>query len=280
MDESWICDECTVWNDKDLSACIGCGNPRPPVIGVQPYAAVMPARNYGVVRGAPPVPSHTSQHYHHNQVEEGGRSGFCFPGLVAVALSGALTGVFALAGAFTGAVTGALAGRASDSGLIRGAGLGAVAGAVLSVEVLEASRAYWYSERSRSRSSSSMADFIEELLNGRFVQEQVGPATLTAYHWQVRIAGSSHEEIYDIFGEDGMQGLSGDSLEKLPCHLITEENKKDVCGENICCTICLQDLQQGETARSLPLCHHTFHMSCVDKWLMRHGSCPVCRQDI
>ncbi|GLJ34654.1 hypothetical protein SUGI_0696990 [Cryptomeria japonica] len=184
------------------------------------------------------------------------------------------------AGAFTGAVTGALAGRASDSGLIRGAGLGAVAGAVLSVEVLEASRAYWYSERSRSRSSSSMADFIEELLNGRFVQEQVGPATLTAYHWQVRIAGSSHEEIYDIFGEDGMQGLSGDSLEKLPRHLITEEIKKDVCGENICCTICLQDLQQGETARSLPLCHHTFHMSCVDKWLMRHGSCPVCRQDI
>ncbi|XP_059064381.1 NEP1-interacting protein-like 2 [Cryptomeria japonica] len=204
-----------------------------------------------------------------------------FPGsLNSYTLIKALLQKVAGAGAFTGAVTGALAGRASDSGLIRGAGLGAVAGAVLSVEVLEASRAYWYSERSRSRSSSSMADFIEELLNGRFVQEQVGPATLTAYHWQVRIAGSSHEEIYDIFGEDGMQGLSGDSLEKLPRHLITEEIKKDVCGENICCTICLQDLQQGETARSLPLCHHTFHMSCVDKWLMRHGSCPVCRQDI
>mgnify|MGYP000715811282 CR=1 FL=1 len=53
-------------------------------------------------------------------------------------------------GAFTGAVTGALAGRATESGLLRGAGLGAVAGAVLSVELLEASRTYWYSERSPS----------------------------------------------------------------------------------------------------------------------------------
>ncbi|KAF3774178.1 hypothetical protein EJ110_NYTH53737 [Nymphaea thermarum] len=60
------------------------------------------------------------------------------------------------AGAFTGAITGALAGRASDSGILRGAGLGAVAGAVLSIEVLEASRAYWYSEQSGSRNSSSM----------------------------------------------------------------------------------------------------------------------------
>ncbi|KAH9295335.1 hypothetical protein KI387_038923, partial [Taxus chinensis] len=237
MDETWTCGECTLCNDKDLNSCVGCGNPRPAVIGVRPYTTVMPASNTDAVRGA----------YHiHNQVEDGGGSGFCFPGLVAGAVSGALTGVFALAGAFTGAVTGALAGRASDSGLLRGAGLGAVAGAVLSVEVLEASRAYWYSERSRSRSSSSMADFIEELLNGRFVQEQVGPATLTAYHWQVlsssqvRVAESSHEEIFEFFGEDGTQGLSGVSLEKLPWHPITEENKKDVYGENICCTICLQ----------------------------------------
>lgn len=199
------------------------------------------------------------------------------PKLIAGALSGALTGIFALAGAFTGSITGALAGRASDSGVLRGAGLGAIAGAVLSVEVLEASRAYWCSERSGTRSSSSMADFIEELLRGRFVDEQFPPAILTAYHWQVSIADIGYDEVYDATGEVPCRGLSGESLKKLPCHIILDEV---AAAQSICCTICLQDIEGGEIARSLPQCQHTFHLSCVDKWLIRHGSCPVCRQDV
>nr|XP_010937210.1 NEP1-interacting protein-like 2 isoform X1 [Elaeis guineensis] len=194
-------------------------------------------------------------------------------------LSGALTGLFALAGAFTGAVTGALAGRASDSGVLRGAGLGAVAGAILSVEVLEASRAYWCSERSGSRNTSSMADFIEELLHGRFVHEQFAPAMFTAYRWQVSISDLGQDEMYDIFGEVASNGLSGESLKKLPCHVIADE-KRDGSGESICCAICLQDMVTGDTVRRLPQCSHTFHLSCVDKWLIRHGSCPICRQDV
>ncbi|XP_020091078.1 NEP1-interacting protein-like 2 isoform X1 [Ananas comosus] len=201
------------------------------------------------------------------------------PRLISGAISGALTGLFALAGAFTGAVTGALAGRASDSGVFRGAGLGAVAGAVLSMEVLEASRAYWCSERSGSQHTSSMADFIEELLHGRFVQEQFAPAVFTAYRWQVSISDLGQDDTYDIFGEIGSKGLSSESLKKLPHYVITDE-KRDSCGENISCTICLQDIMTGETVRRLPLCSHTFHLSCVDKWLAGRGSCPVCRQDV
>lgn len=203
------------------------------------------------------------------------------PRLLAGALSGALTGMFAIVGAFTGAVTGALAGRATDSGLLRGAGLGAVAGAVLSVEVLEASRAYWYSERSGSP-SSSVVEFIEDVLNGRFVQEQVAPAMLTAHRWQVNIAEMSYEELYEMFGsgEGGTKGVSEACVEKLPWHTVTEDNRMDSTGATVSCTICLQELLQGEIARSLPPCQHIFHLSCVDKWLIRHGSCPVCRQVI
>ncbi|XP_022768709.1 NEP1-interacting protein-like 2 isoform X2 [Durio zibethinus] len=197
------------------------------------------------------------------------------PRFIAGAISGALTGLFAF-GAFTGAVMGALAGRASDTGILRGAGLGAIAGAVLYAEVLEASHAYWSLERSGLRGSSSMADFMEELLYGRLVQEGLTPAMSTAYHWQVSIANINYDEINDINGGVS-RGLSGDSLKKLPCHVISDDM---MATQSINCTICLQDLKLGELARSLPNCQHTFHLTCVDNWLMRQGSCPVCRRDV
>eukprot|EP00249_Psilotum_nudum_P003711 c17177_g1_i1 orf=371-754(-) len=127
-----------------------------------------------------------------------------------------------------------------------------------------------------------MREFIEDLLNGRFVQEQVVPAVLAAHQWQVNIAEMSYEELSEMFGpgEIASKGVSEASVKKLPWHTITQENGMDVSGETICCTICLQELQLEETARSLPLCRHTFHVSCVDKWLIRHGSCPICRQEI
>ncbi|KAL9227348.1 hypothetical protein vseg_003045 [Gypsophila vaccaria] len=199
------------------------------------------------------------------------------PKLVGGAFSGALTGVFALAGAFTGAVSGALAGRASDSGLLRGAGLGAVAGAVLSVEVLEASRAYWCSQHPDSPTASSMADFMEELLQGRFVDDQVPPPALAGYFWQASIANVIYDDIYDVYGDVAPRGLSGDSLKELPYHLILDVERAT---HNICCAICLQDFEVGETARSLPHCSHTFHLKCVDRWLQSHGSCPVCRRHV
>ncbi|GAB4845431.1 hypothetical protein Ancab_038838 [Ancistrocladus abbreviatus] len=199
------------------------------------------------------------------------------PQFFADAISGALTGLFAIAGAFTGAITGALAGRASDSGLLRGAGLGAVAGAVLSVEVLEASRAYWCSQQFGSQSSSSMGDFIEELLQDRFIEEHISPMMLTGYYWQVSVANISYDAMHDALGEVASKGLSVDSLEKLPTHVIMDGNKAT---PRICCTICLQDLEVGEVARRLPRCSHSFHSTCVDKWLIRRGSCPVCRQDV
>ncbi|KAH7550702.1 hypothetical protein JRO89_XS13G0251800 [Xanthoceras sorbifolium] len=270
------------------------------------------------------------------------------PKFISGAISGTLTGLFALAGAFTGAITGALAGRASDCGVLRGAGLGAIAGAVLSVEVLEASRAYWCLERSGSRGSSSMADFVEELLRGRLVDEQFTPSLLTAYHWQVTIKscsvlglgegnrlGRTEQEdgrggrlkvllsvrrssvvvsnmrqqchsylgfvikaglrlgiafidydvsianmsydVNDTYGPAVSRGLSGESLKKLPCHVILDEIKAT---QSVCCSICLQDVEVGELARSLPRCHHTFHLACVDKWLIGHGSCPAKDVDI
>lgn len=43
------------------------------------------------------------------------------------------------------------------------------------------------------------------------------------------------------------------------------------------CTICLGDYQEKEVLRIMPKCGHSFHLSCIDPWLMKQSTCPVCR---
>ncbi|MCL7044828.1 hypothetical protein MKW94_016499 [Papaver nudicaule] len=44
------------------------------------------------------------------------------------------------------------------------------------------------------------------------------------------------------------------------------------------CIVCLESLREGEICRSLPKCKHNFHADCVDSWLIRVPSCPMCRE--
>ena len=45
------------------------------------------------------------------------------------------------------------------------------------------------------------------------------------------------------------------------------------------CTVCLEDLQQGQEARRLP-CGHSFHRPCIDAWLLAKRKCPLCNLNI
>jgi len=45
------------------------------------------------------------------------------------------------------------------------------------------------------------------------------------------------------------------------------------------CPICCGSLADSRSLRAPP-CRHTFHQECLQKWLLRRPTCPVCRYDL
>ncbi|KAL2947401.1 hypothetical protein AAZX31_20G067800 [Glycine max] len=68
-------------------------------------------------------------------------------------------------------------------------------------------------------------------------------------------------------------GASANLINSLPQSTILTDNFTDACA------ICLEIPVQGETIRHLP-CLHKFHKDCIDPWLQRKASCPVCKSSI
>ncbi|KAL9231443.1 hypothetical protein vseg_006673 [Gypsophila vaccaria] len=46
------------------------------------------------------------------------------------------------------------------------------------------------------------------------------------------------------------------------------------------CCICLGVFEDGDKVKVLSDCQHRFHSDCVDRWLLCHPTCPLCRVDL
>ncbi|AEC06675.1 unnamed protein product [Arabidopsis thaliana] len=205
---------------------------------------------------------------------------FLVSAVLGTIISAILTFFFALVGTLLGALTGALIGQETESGFIRGAAIGAISGAVFSIEVFESSLDLWKSDESGFGCFLYLIDVIVSLLSGRLVRERIGPAMLSAVQSQMGAVDTAFDDHTSLFDTGGSKGLTGDLVEKIPKMTITGNNNTDASENTDSCSVCLQDFQLGETVRSLPHCHHMFHLPCIDNWLLRHGSCPMCRRDI
>ena len=58
-------------------------------------------------------------------------------------------------------------------------------------------------------------------------------------------------------------------------------NSSERIFETTTCCICLENYVDGENLRILPCDEkHNFHQTCVDSWLKKNKTCPLCRKDI
>ncbi|XP_074563955.1 NEP1-interacting protein-like 1 [Curcuma longa] len=179
-----------------------------------------------------------------------------------------LTCTIALCGSMVGLISGALKGQTTETGIFRGAGIGAIAGALISVEFLESCL--------NGEGLPKLAIF-QSLIEGKIFREWVSPALLKAYQWQINAAEGSYRESSDMFDVTRDEGLLPNVIKRLPMFKISVI---DSCRRNLCCAVCLQDFIHGDTARMMPMCNHIFHVVCIDVWLVKHASCPTCRQEV
>ncbi|NXM37883.1 RN128 ligase, partial [Gymnorhina tibicen] len=45
------------------------------------------------------------------------------------------------------------------------------------------------------------------------------------------------------------------------------------------CVVCFEQYKPNDVMRVLT-CNHVFHKTCIDPWLLEHGTCPLCKCDI
>jgi hypothetical protein len=79
------------------------------------------------------------------------------------------------------------------------------------------------------------------------------------------------------------KGLTQEEIEKATCRRVytkSEDHPEDHDDEMTCryeCILCLAEYADGDQLRELS-CEHMFHADCVDEWLQRNKTCPLCSQ--
>ncbi|MCO5594769.1 hypothetical protein L7F22_048802 [Adiantum nelumboides] len=73
-------------------------------------------------------------------------------------------------------------------------------------------------------------------------------------------------------------GLRKSFRQRLP--IVPFDEKFLSSSQDTQCTVCLGDYQDGEKIQKLPACNHSFHVLCIDEWLTKNVTCPICRTSV
>ncbi|GIL96656.1 hypothetical protein Vretimale_2421 [Volvox reticuliferus] len=58
----------------------------------------------------------------------------------------------------------------------------------------------------------------------------------------------------------------------------TSHSEPEAAGGEVC-SICLSEFEDGERVKHLP-CKHFYHVACIDQWLGRDITCPLCKDNV
>ena len=79
--------------------------------------------------------------------------------------------------------------------------------------------------------------------------------------------------------EDSDDGVSARVLDELTTVRIIGNSADENAFDQEACCICLSDYDTGDEVRVLA-CDHSYHTECIDQWLERNNTCPLCSRSI
>jgi hypothetical protein len=87
----------------------------------------------------------------------------------------------------------------------------------------------------------------------------------------------------DIYGclDDGCPKCEIKKEEKKNKILVCKLLKPTVCCEMNTCSMCLDDMNEGDEVSKL-VCGHSFHPLCIENWILEYNkqNCPNCRTEV
>ncbi|XP_043714836.1 RING-H2 finger protein ATL32-like [Telopea speciosissima] len=78
----------------------------------------------------------------------------------------------------------------------------------------------------------------------------------------------------------GNRGLDPAVIETFPIFAYSHVKDHKLGNGALECAVCLNEFVDEDTIRLLPQCDHVFHPDCIDAWLSKRTTCPVCRANL
>ncbi|XP_022735984.1 RING-H2 finger protein ATL56-like [Durio zibethinus] len=105
----------------------------------------------------------------------------------------------------------------------------------------------------------------------------VGIAVLVVIH--ICIVGRAFRRGYEDgsmvqISSNGTKKMLDEDLKKLPSF---EYKAAEKGNSPVDCVVCLENFRKGDKCKLLPNCKHSFHSQCINSWLLKTPTCPICR---